>query len=284
MDIVHNHLDWPAITADSSAFIGYGRHNTLQSNQYATNLINHVTMNVWTYIQHTIKSFCQLHGYQTSKKSPFIKELMDGIKDPTYVFTVTHVRQNITNKLIRVDEARRDQFIYYHRDYLMAKNIDLSGDEESGNTIKEQAQKLVLYFVHLLNYQNQFEENDDVNTKLFYPVPVHGIKCYHMEVDGEILYYLLKDCGVALPRHSDVDLKNMNAPYFVRDGLHVNFFNEYFSVQEFESGRKYFNYSNGISTDNVSISVILKKDETIEAGVPQRRKKRYRHLAGTFPI
>lgn len=90
-----------------------------------------------------------------------------------------------------------------------------------------------------------------------------------MDIDGEILYHLAKDCGIPLPTRSLIDNKNMNAPYFVRDGLHVELFKEYFSVVQFESGRKYFNYSNGISTDNVSLCVLLIKDEIIEAGVPQ---------------
>jgi hypothetical protein len=157
------------------------------------------------------------------------------------------------------------------------------GVDESGVTMEEQAEKLVLYFVHLLRYQNGFENNEEVNAKLFNPVPVHGIKRFHMDIDGEILYYLLKDCKVTLPQHSAVDEKCMNAKYFVRDGLHVDYFNKYFSVQQFETeNSKSFNYSNGISTDNVVLNILLKKNENIEAGVTQRRKKQHRHLSGTF--
>ena len=269
---------WPEPT-DRAFFTGYGRHYTLQSNQYATNLLNHVEMNVWGYIQHTITSFCRLHGYPTSTKNPFVKELMTSIKDGSHICTVNQIK-NSANELIHIDQELRDEFIQYHREYLDEKHIDLMGDEESDVTIEEQARKLVLYFVHLLKYQSGFEGNDDVAAKLFFPVPLHGIKRYHMDIDGEILYYLAKDCGIPLPTRSLIDNKTMKAPYFVRDGLHVELFNEYFSAVQFESGRKYFNYSNGISTDNVSLCVLLNKDEMIEAGVPQQRQKQYRHLTG----
>ena len=271
MCAVHDDLEWPE-PADCAVFTGYGRHNTLQSNQYATNLLNHITMNIWAYIQHTINSFCRLYGYPTSKKNPFTKEIMNAIKDPSHVCTENIVR-NSFNEQISVNQQQRDEFIKYHRKYLAEHAIDLLGDEESGFTIEEQAQKIVLYFVHLLEYQNKFEGNDKVSAKLFHPVPVHGIKRYHMDIDGEILYYLLKDCGILLPKKSGVDGKCMNGPYFVRDCLHIEYFNKYFSVQQFETACKYFNYSNGISTDGVSMSILLKKDETVEAGVAQQRKK-----------
>lgn len=208
---------------------------------------------------------------------------MQGIKNPAHEFTITQVRHSISNRMIPVDEMLRDDFIHYHREYLSTKSIDLLGDEESGVTMEEQAEKLVLYFVHLLRYQNGFENNEEVNAKLFNPVPVHGIKRFHMDIDGEILFYLLKDCGVSIPKFSAVDGKSMKAVYFVRDGLHVDYFNKYFSVQQFETEHsKSFNYSNGISTDNVAISILLKKNENIEVGVAQRRKKQYRHLSGEF--
>ena len=269
--------------ARACRFTGYGRHNTLvQSDQYATNLQNHITMNIWIYIQLTVTSFCRLHDYCASKKSPFVKELIDAIKDPTHICNEHQVRSMSTNELIQVDLVLRDEFIAYHRKYLNAHDIDLLGDEESGVTIEEQTSKLVLYFVHLLKHQNALEGNETVFPKLFHPVPTHGIKRYHMDIDAEIIYYLLKDIGIEIPKKSTVDGKHINAPIFVRDRLHVAHFDKYFSVKQFESTseRKLFNYSNGISTDGVSISILLKKDELIEAGQPTQRKKKYRHLSG----
>ena len=89
-----------------------------------------------------------------------------------------------------------------------------------------------------------------------------------MHIDNEIIYYLLKDIGVSIPKHSEVDGRNINAPIFARDGLHIPHFDHYFSVKKFESAneRKMFNYSNGISTDgwnNPSWSTIAKGE-----GVP----------------
>ena len=282
MNAVHDDLEWPE-PVDRAQFTGYGRHNTLQSNQYATNLMNHITMNIDGYIHHTITSFCRLHEYPTSKKNPFVQEIMKAIKEPTHVCTEDFIR-NSRNELIPVNQLIRDDFIKYHHEYLEQHSIDLLGDEESGVTIEEQAPKLVLYYVHLLQYQNMFDGNEDVAAELFFPVPVHGIKRYHMDIDGEIMFYLLKDCDVVLPSKSTVDGKNINAPYFVRDGLHIEYFNKYFSVQKFESGSKYFNYGNGISTDGVSLSILLKKDDTVDAGVAKQRKKKYRHLSGMSPI
>jgi hypothetical protein len=103
-----------------------------------------------------------------------------------------------------------------------------------------------------------------------------------MDVDNEIIYYLLKDIGMGIPKKSQVDGRNINAHIFARDGLHVTHFDNYFSVKQFESAneRKKFNYSNGISTDGVSISILLCKDETIVAGPPIRRARGNCHLSG----
>jgi hypothetical protein len=277
------HEIWPE-PADVAHFTGYGRHNTLQSNQYATNLQNHVEMNVWIYIKLTITTFCQSQGYSASKKSPFVIDLFNAIKDPNHVCSVTTVSSILTStEQLQVDIPSRDDFIAYHRNYLDEHDINLFSEEaENDTTIGEQTSKLVLYFVHLLKYQNSFESVEGVTPRLFYPVPVHGIKRYYMDVDNEIIYYLLKDIGVAIPRRSEVDGRNINAPIFARDGLHITHFDNYFSVKQFESKneRTKFNYSNGISTDGVSISILLMKDETIVAGPPTQRKKEHRHLSG----
>ena len=288
MDAIHDQLQWPSPTSNTiedaggdQPLLGYARHYSLHADQYATNLVNHITANVWRYINYTIISFCRSNGYPTSMKHPLVKELMAGIKDDSYIFAVTHVKHTVTNERIPVDQILRDEFIAYHRKYLDAKSIDLNGDEESGITIEEQAQKLVLYFVHLLKYQNTFvfNENDEIYAELFHPVPIHGMKRFHMDIDGEILYYLLKDCGIELAKRSPVDGGYINAPIYVRDGLHVRYFDEYFSVKQFETAPKTFNYSNGISTDNIAVSVLLKRDESVAPGVAQRRKKTFRLLS-----
>jgi hypothetical protein len=275
---------WPEFT-NVMNFTGHSRHNTLQSNQYATNLQNHAEMNVWKYIKLTITTFCRSRGYSASKNSPFVIDLFNAIKDPDHTCSVTTVNSIMSSmELLQVDQHSRDEFIVYHHQYLSEHDIDLISNEDSGVTIAEQSSKLVLYFVHLLKYQNAFEDVEGVTPRLFYPVPIHGIKRYHMHIDNEIIYYLLKDIGVSIPKHSEVDGRNINAPIFARDGLHIPYFDHYFSVKKFESAneRKMFNYSNGISTDGVSISILLSKDETIQAGPPLRRAKEFRHLSGEY--
>jgi hypothetical protein len=66
--VIHNYLHWSE-PVDIASFTEYGRHNTLQSDNYATNLQNHITMNIWIYIQLTVTSFCRHHNYSASKKS-----------------------------------------------------------------------------------------------------------------------------------------------------------------------------------------------------------------------
>jgi hypothetical protein len=44
----------------------------------------------------------------------------------------------------------------------------------------------------------------------------------------------LKDIGVGILRHSQEDGRNINAPIFACDGLHVAHFDNYFSVKQFE--------------------------------------------------
>ena len=147
-------------------------------------------MNVWCYIKLTITTFCRSQGYCASRKSPFVIDLFNAIKNPDYDCTVTTVSSLLTStEQLLVDLQSRDEFIVYHRNYLNDHDIDLIGDEESNTTIGEQSSKLVLYFVHLLKYQNLFEAVEGVTPRLFYPVPVHGIKRYHMDVDNEIIYY-----------------------------------------------------------------------------------------------
>ncbi len=207
-----SHNLWPE-AADITSFTGYARHNTLQSNQYATNLQNHVEMNVWICIKLTITTFCQSCGYTASKKSPFVIDLFNAIMDPDHVCSVIAVNSILLLMvLLQVDLQSRNDFIQYHHGYLTDHDIDHIVEEGSGLTITEQSSKLVLYFVHILKYQNAFEDVKEVRPRLFYPVPVHGIKRYHMDVDNEIIYYLLKDIGVWIPRHSQVDGKNINAP------------------------------------------------------------------------
>ncbi len=102
LEAIHDYLHWSE-PVDVASFTGYGRHNTLQSDNYATNLQNHITMNIWIYIQLTVTSFCRLHDYSASKKSPFVKELICAIKDPAYTCNEHQVRSISTNELIPVD-------------------------------------------------------------------------------------------------------------------------------------------------------------------------------------
>ena len=90
--------------------------------------------------------------------------------------------------LLQVDLQTRNDFIEYHCGYLNKHSIDLIHKEGSGVTIAEQSSKLVLYFVHLLKHQNAFEAVKGITPRLFDPVPVHGIKHYHMDVDNKIIY------------------------------------------------------------------------------------------------
>ncbi len=91
--------------------------------------------------------------------------------------------------LLQVDLQTRNDFIEYHCGYLNKHSIDLIHKEGSGVTIAEQpTSKLVLYFVHLLKHQNAFEAIKGITPRLFDPVPVHGIKHYHMDVNNKIIY------------------------------------------------------------------------------------------------
>jgi hypothetical protein len=56
-----------------------------------------------------------------------------------------------------------------------------------------------------------------------------------MDINAEITYYLLRDIGIHIPKHSVVDGGNMNAPTFVCDRLHIEEFNNYFSVAQYET-------------------------------------------------
>ena len=128
---------------------GYGQHNTLQSNQYATNLQNHVEMNVWCFIKLTITTFCRSQGYCASRKSPFVIDLFNAIKNPDYDCTVTTVSSLLTStEQLLVDLQSRDEFIVYHRNYLNDHDIDLIGDEESNTTIGEQSSLLCISSIY----------------------------------------------------------------------------------------------------------------------------------------
>jgi hypothetical protein len=101
---------------------------------------------------------------------------------------------------------------------------------------KQQNFFCILYFVHLLKYQNALEGNDAVTPKLLHPVSVHSIKQYHMDIDAEIIYYLMRDIGVHIPRHGAVDGRNMNAPTLSHDRLHIDQFNKTFLLRSTGQG------------------------------------------------
>ena len=72
-----------------------------------------------------------------------------------------------------------------------------------------------------------FEGNEDVNQKLFHPVPAHDIKRHSLDIDGEILYYLLKGANIeGLPTRTS-NYKAMIATSFVSEGCHEFCFREY---------------------------------------------------------
>ena len=83
LTIIIDNLEW---SFSQGSFSGFGHHLQLQCDAYATNFHNHA-LNVWTYINCTIKTFCTANGFSFSKDSEFVKDLQEAIKDSTYICT-----------------------------------------------------------------------------------------------------------------------------------------------------------------------------------------------------
>jgi hypothetical protein len=126
---------------------------------------------------------------------------------------------------------------------------------------------VLLYFVLLLEDQNSLDGNEQVSPKLIYPIPVHGIKQHRIEIDGEILYYLLKDAGVMGLPDKRVNGKPMNAPNFITEEYHQPYFDEYFAHNQFTNDHKEFNYGNAVTTNNVKLSIKMKVDPIADVDI-----------------
>ena len=66
------------------SIVGYGRHLQLQSDMYATNLQNHA-LNLWKFVDYTIKMFCQRNGFPFTQDSDLVDDLRNAIKDPDHL-------------------------------------------------------------------------------------------------------------------------------------------------------------------------------------------------------
>ncbi len=150
-----------------------------QADMYATNLQNH-TQNLWKFVDNTIKTFCKVNGFPFSQDSDLINDLQNAIKDPKHVFTIDSIE--VDDWIIIINPTVYQSFTSYHQDYIARKDLDVLSEESIT------VEKIILYFVHLLKYQNK-HYNQDNPVKLLYPVPVHSVKRLRMEIDLEILYH-----------------------------------------------------------------------------------------------
>ena len=271
LETVVDTLQWNTISAKES-IVGYGRHLQLQADMYATNLQNHV-LNLWKFVDYTIKTFCQRNGFPFTHDSDLVDELRNAIKDPDHVITIDSVEEN--EWIIVMDSAVCQSFISYHHDHFKKKDMDMKSIE----TIP--VEKIILYFVHLLKYQHLHDSQDNP-VKLFYPVPIHSVKRLSMTIDPEILYHMLNELGDEEIRTNSINRDDFangaNAPY-------KYFFEKYFDFKQFESKeteRKNFNYSRGITTNGVKLSFLYNISAEVEAGPSHQRKSSQRYLLGVF--
>jgi len=121
LDAVESELHWPQYTTVSN-IPGYSRNYQLSADKYATNLHNHVIMNIWTFIRHTVQTFCRLHNYPSSKNHPLVLDIIDAIKDPAHICTIDDYK-NPEQMIVNIDTDARVEFIKYHREYLQENKI-----------------------------------------------------------------------------------------------------------------------------------------------------------------
>lgn len=265
---------WNERAVTPSEIKGYARHMKHESNSYATRAVNHVAVNTLTFIGYTIQSFLiSINLPDTAKKShPLFKDIMNKIQQGS-TYQLTYAMSN------QQEEDDRDEFIQYHLTYLDNHDIDLCSD------LASQHEKIILYFVHLLRYQNEVDLGNGRQPKLFYPVPMNSITRSSITVDGEILFYILKDAGVPdLPKtcpqetNNNGVAKNMTAPFFVKHNYYQGMFNKYIQNEQHETARRQFNYSDGLSTNGVKASLKYEIDDTLPCGPPQPRPRPFRYL------
>ena len=84
-----------------------------------------------------------------------------------------------------------EEFIDFHRGYIDDKKIDFSKTDEP-----QMISALVLYFVHLLKYQESVELPDDKKPKLFHVVPLCRVGLTTIPIDNYVLYFVLNDVGL----------------------------------------------------------------------------------------
>jgi hypothetical protein len=164
LTIIIDNLEW---SFSQGSFSGFGHHLQLQCDAYATNFHNHA-LNIWTYINYTIKTFCTANCFSFSKDSEFVKDLQEAIKDSTHICTEDGVDGDDDWFMVVNDESRQI-YLDHHRTYLSEKNINLSNVDDVS------PEKIILYFVHFLKYQHSMNTEENP-TKLFHPVPVHRVK------------------------------------------------------------------------------------------------------------
>ncbi len=242
---------------------GFSRHLSLAANRYAVNIVVMVEKNTDIYIGHTISSFMTSIGYTPNKSHALYKHLMKCIKDPTEVFAFN----------IPQHQQACDDFLDYHRDYLNNHDIDLQG------SLSEQHEKILVYFAHLLCYQDNIQLPDGKQPKRFHVVPIHGVKRMHIDIDAEILFYTMRDTQPPGFPFLDSNGDTMTAARFRADGLVDTWMRRMFDVSQHESDRRSFVK---LMTDGVAMSLSYERDPDIEPGPAQVRPRHVRGLASKF--
>ena len=254
---VFDNIDFPQLRRVD----GFSRHLALAANRLAVNIVVMAEKNTEIYIGHTISSFMMSIGLKPSKSHPLYIDLMKCIKDPTEVLTFN---------IPQVHQQARDNFLNYHRNYLNTHSIDLQG------SLSDQHEKILLYFAHLLNYQDTVQLPDGKEPKRFHVVPIHDVKRMHIDIDAEILFYLLRDAKPHGFPFFDLHGNQMTAARFRAAGLVNEWTRKMFNVSQHESDRRKFKK---LLTNGVAISTVYELDENIEPGPAQVRPRHLRGLA-----
>ena len=103
-----------------------------------------------------------------------------------------------------------EEFIGFHCGYIAEKKIDFSKTSEP-----QMISALVLYFVHILKYQESTELPDDKKTKFFHVVTLCRVGLTNNRIDNLVLYFVLDDVdllgacddGTSMTRAKFLDLK-----------------------------------------------------------------------------
>jgi hypothetical protein len=263
LDVIQDELNWP----QPDKIEGVSRVIEHAAKGYAANLQAHVTNNSDIFINRTIKTFCLLNGQEYKTRNGGLtvlaKDIESKIKDPLHQYTQTPIHINIM-----------DQFVRYHRDYLDTKGINLDGNDD--------LEKMLLYFVHCLRYQDDASDALAMLTPprqphSFYPVPIHQIGRQSITIDKKVLYYILKHANIEMITSKGQPIGGCSKFTNTMTEYYETYYKRYFDVERHQNDRRAFYYSDGITTNNVKISLKYVIDKDISRGPPQRRKNEERY-------